>query len=335
MVVGLHSATNSKETKHRSNVLRNFRTLSWLTLALATAFSSIASAQGAIPKAVIEECSAAGNASKLPDCLKKGAVAYEMLEIARSKAYYGTSAAPVIEICSAQNETIASTWTCFQIAAEKAVETRKLIGLENITDICVSDISDPDTYTKLYDLYQVKRKARFPDSLFFVGGLYQPFRSCPEQQGKTESGPAQTSDNLKLQSAKSSAFDANACAAYGELEQVIASNSADDLKVLKNELKALEQKSAPESEFADTLGVSRKSGTYLLSGDESKGMTTVALLGVFLKAHHPGLLDEFLDNPDVATTGPAIEGGNAVARAIMFSLIEKAGERYRVSCDAS
>lgn len=92
-------------------------------------------AQSAIPQPVIQQCNATARASELPDCLKNGAIGYEMLELLRGEDFYGAAATPVIDTCTARNETFATTWLCFQRAAADASETGSLIGRDNKNDI--------------------------------------------------------------------------------------------------------------------------------------------------------------------------------------------------------
>lgn len=151
-----------------------------MACAIITLAISAGSAQEPLPVEVIEECNAKQNASELPDCLKEGSIAFEMLALARDNSFFGDDALPVIEICQEQNDTYHTTWICFENALEKAVETRELIGLENIVDNCVAGISDEDIYGRLDAVYREKRKQRFPDVTFFGGDMYHPFRGCSE-----------------------------------------------------------------------------------------------------------------------------------------------------------
>ncbi len=133
---------------------------------------SYAQVQESIPAEVIEECNAQSEAHELPDCLKSGAVAFEMIAIAQMQNLYGDSAKPVLEVCAGRNKTFASTWTCFETAAFKASEARALIGFEGIEDACVAGISDPDLYARIETIYSGKVRDRFPDRTYFGGGSY-------------------------------------------------------------------------------------------------------------------------------------------------------------------
>jgi hypothetical protein len=158
-------------------MLRNQIIIAFLILALA---SGPLSAQEAtqIPDVVVEQCMAQNDASKLPDCLKEGAYGHYMLQIASSFDIYGENAAQVIEACTKQNDDFRSAWTCFDVAARKAMETRELVGLDKIADQCVVAVSDPTIYARLEVLAKEQRRIRFPDEMFSGGTMYQPFRGC-------------------------------------------------------------------------------------------------------------------------------------------------------------
>ena len=148
-------------------------------VALSTAQPTIAQS-GNIPAEVIQECNADADASKLPECLKDGALAFSALRLAQSPEFYGDSALPVIEACRSSNDTFHATWVCFDIAAAKASETRQLVGLENISDACVAGISDSEIHSRLKQEYKADRLAMFPDEMFSGGTMYTPFRGCSE-----------------------------------------------------------------------------------------------------------------------------------------------------------
>jgi hypothetical protein len=149
-----------------------------IPMILAGYASSSAQPSGAIPEFIVKECMDQGDASKLPECLKEGAYAVEMLDYASSSNSYGNNAAPVIDVCKKNNKSTESVWACFRIAAEKASETRGLIGLEKIQDPCVAGISDKNTYARLLAKSRDLRKIYFPREMFSGGNTYFPFRGC-------------------------------------------------------------------------------------------------------------------------------------------------------------
>lgn len=140
--------------------------------------ATLAQDTGAVPDAVIDACMAKNDASGLPTCLKEGGYGHQMLQLAASADFYGPKAAPVIDSCSALNDTVQDAWTCFRVAAEAAEETRGLIGLEKITDRCVASISDPEVLSRLLAKADEQRRVWFPDEMFSGGNIYQPFREC-------------------------------------------------------------------------------------------------------------------------------------------------------------
>lgn len=162
----------------------------WLISAVVLSGAPGFAQSGKIPQAVIDECNAEAGASDLPKCLKNGAIAFEMLDLARSDSFFGKAASRVIDPCREKNDTFHTTWICFENAGEKAVETRELVGRENIADSCVAGVSDPDVYARLNAAYREKRDARFPDEMFFGGDMYHPFQGCPQDEAVLDADPA-------------------------------------------------------------------------------------------------------------------------------------------------
>lgn len=154
----------------------------FLSVIATVSFCSMAHADAAgktsIPDAVIQECNESASASELPDCLKNGAIAFEMLTMAQSEQFFGERASRVVAACRETNDTFYNTWVCFDVAVEKAAETQELIGVENIADDCVAGIADTELHTLLEGAYRAKRQAMFPDEMFFGGGMYMPFQGC-------------------------------------------------------------------------------------------------------------------------------------------------------------
>lgn len=288
---------------------------------------SVAQAQGAIPAPVIAQCSAAGNASALPECLRAGAVGFEMLEVARSDRFYGEAAVPVIDACTARNDTFGTTWSCFEDAAGTAAETQRLIGLENIADRCVAAISDPALHAEIRDLEAATQRARFPGQMPAGDGRFRAFEGCPASASQASQAP------LAPVGANRRPFDAAACAAYREMEGVIASSSADALRTMKEQAEALEQP-APQ-DIADVFGISPGAASALLTGGQALAMTTATLVGAFLNTHHPELLMEVFEDQDMIPAGPALAAGNEMARTVLLSIIEQAEQTYRSNCKAS
>lgn len=151
--------------------------MAFVIIALAPGLLSAKDA-GQIPDVVVEQCMAQKDASRLPECLKEGSYGHYMLKISVSSEFYGEEAAQVIEDCTTRNDSLQSAWTCFDIAAEKAAETRELVGLDKITDSCVAAISDPAIYARLEILAKEERRVRFPDEMFAGGNFYKPFKGC-------------------------------------------------------------------------------------------------------------------------------------------------------------
>lgn len=296
---------------------------------LLLAWGSPLLAQGDVPSEVIAECNAAGSASSLPKCLKEGAIAYEMLELAREDGLYGDAAEPVISSCADRNESFNTTWLCFETAAEKAVETRSLIGLENIADRCVAAISDETAHTEITRIYKDKRNARFPDEMFFGGDMFYPFQGCPSEGEDAIETKAEASPTADAAPSADRLADAR-CNALAELEGAIAQHSADELRDIQANLAQKER--AEADTIASSLGISEGSASELLSGSEADKMQMAMLLGAFLREHHPPLFQDILDNPNQLQGSPASELGGQMATGIITMMIEGAEKTYRADC---
>ena len=120
-------------------------------LAATGLFAAQAAAQ--VPQPVINECNRLAKSHEMPDCLKEGAVAFEMLDLVGRDEFYGAAAEDIVAGCREANETFAATWSCFSRAADDAVETRELIGVENMVDRCYASVSDPATRDRLGERY--------------------------------------------------------------------------------------------------------------------------------------------------------------------------------------
>lgn len=146
----------------------------------ALAFPSAALSQSEIPQPVIDQCNADLNAGNLPGCLKTNAVAFKMLEAVQSADFYSASAKPVIDGCLKENKDYLDAWLCFESAASKAVETRALIGVENIADKCVVGISDPEVFDRIQPVFDNEINSMHLDKVTFVS-FFHRFSGCPSQ----------------------------------------------------------------------------------------------------------------------------------------------------------
>lgn len=298
---------------------------------------------GDIPAEVIAQCNAVASASELPDCLKEGATAFEMLEVARSAEFYGAAAEPVIEACGKTNETFSSQWTCFQNAARKAAETRELIGVDNIADACVAGISDPDLSARIEQAFALKRDARFPDRTFFGGTMYYSFQGCPadEEKAEVEEGAAPQSTSDAVSSALGAAlgetksedpFSDQACAAYAEIGSLIEAKTGDELRALGLEMKARDEVDA--AGLASLTGLSDETAAFLeTSGQiEGQGMVTLFTIAAFLETHHPGMVAEFMPRSEDGAEGPDDALAQEMAMGLVTTMIDGARANYEAAC---
>ena len=305
------------------------RVISSFCLAISLQFlSHVAVANTNIPSEVIAECNEAGNASDLPDCLKNGAIAVEMLSLAKSDDFYGTDAIPVIENCSDRNDSFKTTWLCFKTAAVKANETRELIGEANIADPCVAAIAKEGLPEQLEHIYKEKRDAQFPDEMFFGGNMFYPFQGCPTPIKLPQTTSAEDDNPEPKKGA--GGIDPARCKAYAELEKVISSRSADELRALQTSFADLEE---PDAEtLAERIDISTESASQLLNADEDEGMQTATLLGAFLREHHSPLLQQILEDPSQISDSPAAQMGEQMTIGFITMILDAVEEKYTTSC---
>jgi hypothetical protein len=291
-----------------------------------------------IPEPVIAQCNAAGSASELPTCLREGAVAYGMLELVRSDAFYGAAADPVIEICAERNDTFAQQWTCFRNAASSAAETRELIGLENIADRCVAGISDVELAPRIVDEYRQRRNAAFPGQSYFGASMYYPFQGCPEPAVEESTAPAGLAPSVTRVGSNASnegreVYSTEACSAYAEIGTLIETAHADRLRSIASGMETLEETDA--ARLASATGLSGDTADFVISGSENQRRYLAFLLGGFLEANHPELLDEYFAHHEVASGDPAGEQNAAIARNFASGIFRNAHQSYRDNCSAS
>jgi hypothetical protein len=315
-----------------------------------TLLPSLATAQGDIPQEVIDECNATARATDLPHCLKTGALAYEMLEVARSDAAYGDAAETVLTFCEEENSTFQDRWVCFDYSAKRAAETHELIGRDNISDDCVAAISDPDIYAELEKTFDTKLGERFPGEYYVsMGRNFTAFPGCKN----TDNAETHSDTSDKVADALAAALApqnlgnsqgasntpasdtpahlrAEACTIYAEMKEIVASNSPDELRDMAARAKALDDPSPVDT--AEIFGLSADAAEFLDSLEGPGQGFFAPLLGSFLHEHHPQLLVEFLDSNDTPGGGPASELGGQMARGFVMKIIENTRGIYDTSC---
>jgi len=291
-----------------------------------------------IPEPVIAQCNAAGSASELPACLKEGAVAYGMLELVRSDDFYSAAADPVIEICAERNDTFAQQWTCFRNAASSAAETRELIGMENIADRCVAGVSDVDLAPRIVDEYRQRRNAAFPGQSYFGGSMYFPFQGCPEPVVEESTAPASLVPSVTRVGANASnevreIHSTEACSAYTEIGTMIETTDADRLRTIASGMESLEETNA--ARLVSATGLSDDTADFVISGSEDQRRYLAFLLGGFLDANRPELLDEYFSHHEKASDDPTNEQTAVIARNLASGIFRNAHQSYRDNCSAS
>lgn len=291
-------------------------------LYFAFVFGSIANIAMAqdVPPAVIDQCQGSVSANELPECLREGAVGYILLDRATQADYFGSAAERVVIICSEQNETFSSAWTCVAEAADDAVETARLIGRDAIADTCIRALADTDIVERLDQDRSDLRSLYSPHATFFGGTMYRPFLGCPSvtaEESAVEGGSDEDTD-----------FSAAECVAFLAFDQFVASKSADELRAI---LPALE--SLPEEERLEALedfGLSSDAIETIVqhmdrSDNDALGL---AMLGAgLLGRHHPDLLEEAF-----TLAQPDNEMASAFAAGLIEVMSSAAMQRYESVC---
>ncbi|BAQ67818.1 glutamate synthase [Rhodovulum sulfidophilum] len=289
----------------------------------AGVFYCVASmAEAEVPTEVIDECNEVHAASynNMPECLKEGVVAHEMLETALSDDFYGPGAQRVIDGCRERNDTYEKVWICFENAAEQAVETRRMIGGENIKDACFASISDPSIYDRIVEENKKARRKHIREEYFYGGQMYFPFKGCP-QEDQTAEEPTNSGND-----GKDDGLSAQACSAYRDFEQVLSSNSTADLETAFSAAESL-----PEDERFNgilALGVSQSSIEFLKAGDEKEAMGTAFILAALMNKHHPDMLKRFMESGEM-NSNPNLD---ALGDQMILGLLSMALVGYEEQC---
>lgn len=297
-----------------------------IILALAATFVS-----AEIPQPVIDECNNryAESYSYLPVCLKLGAVSYEMLEIAKQDDFYGPGGIPAIEGCRQVNETFAKSWMCFRDSARSAVETRSLIGENNMRNACFLAISDSDVLSRL-KARELETNKKY--STGGVDGFFSTDWKCSTDLPTKEE--SDTLDGLETEpkpdqvkeAEKSLSIYPESCNAFTNIEQIISENS---IFLLEEIWSTMEGNSVPNNvEKLIEVGVLRSTLDYFDSL-ETDAATTVALtLGAILNEYHPTLVSSILNDSETTIDPVISELGSSVISFLMRSALES----YRKNC---
>jgi len=275
-----------------------------------------------VPQEVIDECNEVNSDSydKMPECLKEGVVAYEMLQTAIQDDFYGPSARRVIDGCRERNETFEKVWICFENAAEQAAETRGMIGVENMKDACFASISDPSIYDRIVEENKKARRKHIGEEYFYGGQTYFPFKGCP-QEDQTAAKPANSGSE-----GKGDGLSVQACSAYRDFEQVLSTNSAADLEAAFSAAQSLPEDERLNSVLA--LGMSQSSLDFLQAGDEKQAMGTAFILAALMNKHHPDLLKRFMES-DEMNSNPSLD---LLGDQMVEGILNMALEGYQEQC---
>lgn len=258
---------------------------SYLLATLASVGLANANPTAPIPAEVIQQCTSQSDASRMPACLNEGAFGHFMLHMATQPELYGSDAQPVVSICLETNTDYQSAWTCFEMAAKNATETRNLIGVEKIEDSCVAAISDPTTYANLTSAAATERKRRFPDEFFSGGSLYHPFKGCPlPSTADGNDRPSQTAATTD-QSVDQAVDAAGRCIALRDLERVVRENDTELL------MAAMDKEKSGLAGLQE-LGLAKSSLDYIQSASEADQPALGFLVAAMLFRYHPDMVED-------------------------------------------
>ena len=297
-------------------------------MAISLTFPFASLAQSSIPQDVIDSCNAKASAGDLPDCLRHSSIGFEMLTAVITDEFYGESASSVVEVCETTNDDYAGSWTCFKNAAEDAVDTKGLIGLENIQDQCIASISDEQTYADIKALYESRRSAVLTDQYSSYVTTYHPFQGCPV--AAAEDPEAEVAEVGTPDQNENPDYDDEICAVYAEIEDVISSHSARQLRKMMDKTSSIDVLTSEQA--TDIFGLSQSSADRLTNKNQKQAVTSVALLGAFLNKHHPDLLDEYIERSFEENEEAGADIDPDFARAFMMSISAKHELSYRTSC---
>lgn len=273
-----------------------------------------------VPSEVVEFCQQNVEANDLPECLGEGSVGFLLLERAATDGYFGSEAARVVEICQAQNDTFASSWTCVAEAADNALETARLIGRAAIADECVRALADGDTVQRLEDEQRDLRSLYRPNTRYYGGTMYFPFRGCPQiEPSEGQAGIAP----------EAPAFDTTECEAIGALDEFLAGRTAEELSAIIPVLELL-----PEDERLPALsqfGLDEPVLNVIIARMErsSGDALGMSMLGLgLLERNHADLVLEVFEMGQTDT--PLVD---QFAAGFLSMLTEAAIEGYESVCD--
>lgn len=292
-----------------------------LYLALLVCVIANTSTAQEVPQAVTDQCQADATANELPECLGGGAVGYLLLQRATQADYFGSGAKTVVEICQEQNEDFRGAWTCFELAAEDAIETARLIGRDSISDECVRALANADVAARLERDRDELRSHYQPSARIFGGTSYYPFRGCP---------PAETDEpETATEAGEGMGFSADECDALSTFEQFLASKNEDELRAILPVLETL-----PEDERIIGLKDFGLSGDAInvitermYRPDDNDALGLVMLGAGFLERHHPELLQEVF-----ALRQPNDAMADAFAAGLLGMMTSAAMENYESIC---
>lgn len=123
------------------------------------------------------------------------------------------------------------------------------------------------------------------------------------------------------------AYSVAACTVFGEIEAIVRTSGADELREIGERMQGAEG----TAEISSATGLSEAAADLIPDLEEHEQLATAFLIGAFLQDHHPHLLEEAL------TRGPLTDvlgGGEGFGLDNPFLpiVLDGARESYRASC---
>ena len=169
--------------------------------------------------------------------------------------------------------------------------------------------------------------------------MYYAFRGCPVEEDEVEQGAAPPSDidavNDALADAlgtakKADPYSGEACAVYAEMEEIISSTDAEDLRRMGQQMKAIEDESVDD--LVSITGISKDAAAFIYDSGEDQIIAAAMIMGAFIETHHPALIEEFLADDAKTSNEPGVELGAEIARSMFASVLASARQGYEDNC---
>lgn len=145
---------------------------------------------------------------------------------------------------------------------------------------------------------------------------------------RTVSDPGNDASGRPARSEK--AYSADACTVYEEIEAIVRTSGADELREIGERMEGAGE-SSPD--ISSATGLSKNAADLLLGLEDGEKMAAAFLIGAFLQDHHPDLFVEAMEHGGVAR-GPGGRDETGMDNPLMMMALGGAREAYQESCAA-